>query len=102
MLAPQGAIPPDLGQHSLKLFTRLQTMAEVEVGGCAVGANHQPTSLSGIPTVTIFQVSVIFKLFWPLVTTNCGGIHAANSLPVTSQVLWPLSTTICGGLRPQT
>ena len=53
-------------------------------------------------TVTIFQVSGILKLLWPLATTNCGGLQAANSLPVTSQVLWPLATTKCGGLRPQT
>ena len=49
-----------------------------------------------------FQVSGIFKLLWPLATTNCGGLQAANSLDETSQVLWHPATTICGGLWPQT
>ena len=49
-------------------------------------------------TVTIFQVSVIFKLLWPLATTNYGGLQATNRLCVTSQVLWPPATTICGSL----
>ena len=52
-------------------------------------------------TVTIFQVSGILKLLWPLATTNCGGLQAAISLSETSQVLWPLATAKWGGLRPE-
>ena len=35
-------------------------------------------------TVTIFQVSGILRLLWPLATTNYGGLQAANSHPQTS------------------
>ena len=44
--------------------------------------------------MTIFQVSVTFKLLWPLATTKYDCLLAANSLSETYQVLWPLATNI--------
>ena len=55
-----------------------------------------------IDTVTIFQISVTFKMLWPLATKNYGGLPATNSLYETSQVLWPLFASNCVVLRPQT